>query len=276
MYNADQWKDYELLDTGDGEKLERWGSFRAPQARSPGHLADRERDRPVDNSGRPLSPQLLGRRRMGIPHEDAGSLVGLLRRAEIPHPADQLQAYGLVPEQAVNWSWMMDKIRNAGRPIDVFNLFAYTGGATVAAAAAGAEVCHVDAAKGMVQWAKENAELSGLERRPDPLHYRRRVQIRAAGATPRQASMMRSSWIRPPTGAARTAKCGSWRKICIRSSNPARAILSAEPALRAGELVYDGLVAYRAAQHAANDDRPQVQGHASTAEKSGFRSPRRA
>lgn len=73
---------------------------------------------------------------------------------------------GLFPEQAVNWSWMMDKIRNAGRPIRVLNLFAYTGGATLAAAAAGAEVCHVDAAKGMVQWAKENAQLSGLESNP--------------------------------------------------------------------------------------------------------------
>src|SRR5690606_23776466 len=73
---------------------------------------------------------------------------------------------GLFPEQAVNWSWMMEKIRNANRPIRVLNLFAYSGGATVACAAAGAEVCHVDAAKGMVQWAKENAELSGLEKAP--------------------------------------------------------------------------------------------------------------
>lgn len=73
---------------------------------------------------------------------------------------------GLFPEQAVNWSWMMDKIRNAGRPIRVLNLFAYSGGATVAAAAAGADVCHVDAAKGMIQWAKENAQLSGLESAP--------------------------------------------------------------------------------------------------------------
>src|SRR5690606_3952340 len=73
---------------------------------------------------------------------------------------------GLFPEQAVNWSWMMDKIRKANRPIRVLNLFAYSGGATIACAAAGAEVCHVDAAKGMVQWAKENAVLSGLEEAP--------------------------------------------------------------------------------------------------------------
>ena len=73
---------------------------------------------------------------------------------------------GLFPEQAVNWDFAMEKIRNAGRPIRVLNLFAYTGGATVACAAAGASVCHVDAAKGMVQWARENAKSSGLEQAP--------------------------------------------------------------------------------------------------------------
>ena len=69
---------------------------------------------------------------------------------------------GLFPEQAVNWDWFGEKIRNAGRPIKVLNLFAYTGGATLAAAAAGASVTHVDASKGMVNWAKENAAASGL------------------------------------------------------------------------------------------------------------------
>ena len=73
---------------------------------------------------------------------------------------------GLFPEQAVNWDFAMEKIRNAGRPIRVLNLFAYTGGATVACAKAGASVCHVDAAKGMVAWARENARLSGLGEAP--------------------------------------------------------------------------------------------------------------
>lgn len=68
---------------------------------------------------------------------------------------------GLFPEQAVNWDWFSEKIRKAGRPVKVLNLFAYTGGATLAAAAAGASVTHVDASKGMVNWAKENAQLSG-------------------------------------------------------------------------------------------------------------------
>ena len=73
---------------------------------------------------------------------------------------------GVFPEQAANWDFMMEKIRSAGRPIRVLNLFAYTGGATIACAAAGASVCHVDAAKGMVLWAKENAKVSGLEEKP--------------------------------------------------------------------------------------------------------------
>ena len=73
---------------------------------------------------------------------------------------------GLFPEQAVNWDWFSDKIKNANRPIKVLNLFAYTGGATLAAAAAGAQVTHVDASKGMVTWAKENAKSSGLENAP--------------------------------------------------------------------------------------------------------------
>ena len=73
---------------------------------------------------------------------------------------------GLFPEQAVNWDFAMEKIRSAGRPVSVLNLFAYTGGATVACAKAGASVCHVDAAKGMVAWARENAKLSGLEDAP--------------------------------------------------------------------------------------------------------------
>ena len=73
---------------------------------------------------------------------------------------------GLFPEQAVNWDWMMDKIQNSKREIKVLNLFAYTGGATVACASAGASVCHVDSSKGMVTWAKENITSSGLAERP--------------------------------------------------------------------------------------------------------------
>lgn len=166
MYNADLWKDYELLDTGDGEKLERWGNYvlRRPDpqviwpiANESGRwkTADGHYHRSSSGGGewdfRTKMPE-----RWTVSY---GELKFHIKPTSFKHT-------GLFPEQAVNWTWMMDKIRNAGRPIKVLNLFAYTGGATVAAAAAGAEVCHVDAAKGMVQWAKENAELSGLASAP--------------------------------------------------------------------------------------------------------------
>ena len=85
-----------------------------------------------------------------------------LWQPDLPFKAFQLQAYRSFPEQAVNWDWISDIIRKAGRPLKVLNLFAYTGGATLAAARAGAAVTHVDASKGMVTWAKENASASGL------------------------------------------------------------------------------------------------------------------
>jgi 23S rRNA (cytosine1962-C5)-methyltransferase len=166
MYKADQWKDYELLDTGGGEKLERWGSYvlRRPDpqiiwpiANETGRwkTADGHYHRSSSGGGewdfRTKMPD-----RWTISY---GELKFHIRPTSFKHT-------GLFPEQAVNWSWMMDKIRSAKRPIRVLNLFAYTGGATIAAASAGAEVCHVDAAKGMVQWAKENAQLSGLENSP--------------------------------------------------------------------------------------------------------------
>ncbi|MBP3967187.1 MULTISPECIES: class I SAM-dependent methyltransferase [Paenibacillus] len=166
MYNADLWKDYELLDTGNGEKLERWGGYvlRRPDpqviwpiANESGlwKTADGHYHRSSSGGGewefRTKMPE-----RWSISY---GELKFHIKPTSFKHT-------GLFPEQAVNWTWMMDKIRKAGRPIRVLNLFAYTGGATVAAAAAGAEVCHVDAAKGMVQWAKENAELSGLSTAP--------------------------------------------------------------------------------------------------------------
>ncbi|GGD64625.1 class I SAM-dependent methyltransferase [Paenibacillus nasutitermitis] len=166
MYNADQWKDYELLDTGGGEKLERWGSYvlRRPDPQVIWPIgsetglwssADGHYHRSSSGGGewefRTKMPD-----RWSISY---GELKFHIKPTSFKHT-------GLFPEQAVNWSWMMDKIRKAKRPIRVLNLFAYTGGATVAAAAAGAEVCHVDAAKGMVQWAKENAQLSGLANHP--------------------------------------------------------------------------------------------------------------
>lgn len=163
---ATDWQDYELLDTGSGEKLERWGNFilRRPDPQIIWPLVRETPDwknahghyhRSSSGGGQwSFRKELPDRWTIGY-----GPLKFHIKPTNFKHT-------GLFPEQAVNWSWMMDRIRSAGRPIRVLNLFAYTGGATVASAAAGAEVCHVDAVKGMVQWAKENAQLSGLEAAP--------------------------------------------------------------------------------------------------------------
>lgn len=166
MQLANDWKDYELIDTGGGEKLERWGGF---VLRRP----DPQIIWPLENENdlwRSVSARYHRSSSGGGQWEE---LVKLPDRWTIGYR--DLRFYvkptgfkhtGLFPEQAANWAWMMDKIRTAGRPIRVLNLFAYTGGATLACASAGAEVCHVDAAKGMVAWAKENAALSGLADKP--------------------------------------------------------------------------------------------------------------
>ncbi|OPA73238.1 SAM-dependent methyltransferase [Paenibacillus selenitireducens] len=166
MHLANEWQDYELIDTGGGEKLERWGDIilRRP---------DPQIIWPLENETHQWK-QVHGHY-----HRSSSGGGQWDWKKEIPErwtiSFDKLSFYikptsfkhtGLFPEQAVNWRWMMNKIQQANRPIKVLNLFAYTGGATVACAYAGAEVCHVDAAKGMVQWAKENVHLSGLGDRP--------------------------------------------------------------------------------------------------------------
>ncbi|MBO4831957.1 MAG: class I SAM-dependent methyltransferase [Oscillospiraceae bacterium] len=162
MWLAENWKDYELIDCSDGEKLERWGEHILvrpdPQAiwdtprRHPGwKRPDAKYNRSSsgggswEKNGLPASWQVR-----------YGDYTFNVKPMNFKHT-------GLFPEQAVNWEYISDRIRGAGRPVSVLNLFAYTGGATVAAAAAGASVCHVDAAKGMVSWARENARASGLE-----------------------------------------------------------------------------------------------------------------
>lgn len=166
MYIADGWKDYEVIDTGGGEKLERWGDIilRRPDPQIIWPIANESSDWRNVHGHYHRSSSGGGSWDMKKPIPDRwnisyGPLKFHIRPTSFKHT-------GLFPEQAANWSWMMDKIQNAGRPIRVLNLFAYTGGATVAAAYAGAQVVHVDAAKGMVQWAKENLALSGLADRP--------------------------------------------------------------------------------------------------------------
>ncbi len=165
MWIADQWKDYELIDCGGGEKLERWGSELLvrpdPQAIWNTPRTHRGWKR---NDGHYL------RSKTGGGHWEKGSLPASWQicYGDLTFKVGPMnfKHTGLFPEQAANWDWAQRQIRQAGRQVSVLNLFAYTGGATVACAAAGAKVCHVDAAKGMVAWAKENAKLSGLEAAP--------------------------------------------------------------------------------------------------------------
>ena len=162
MFVASEWKDYEVLDTGDGEKLERWNDIVLrrpdPQAIWPKQKpelwakADAYYHRSTKGGGEWEFFKKLPER-WTINYRD---LKFYVRPTGFKHT-------GLFPEQAVNWDWMAGLIRKADRPIRVLNLFGYTGGATLACAAAGAKVTHVDAAKGMVQWARENRECAGLD-----------------------------------------------------------------------------------------------------------------
>ena len=183
MFIADGWKDYEVLDTGYGEKLERWGRVILrrpdPQVIWP---ADNEALWKKADAHYHRSPSGGGEWEFlkKVPDQWTISYKGLTFRVR----PTGFKHTGLFPEQAANWDWMSSLIENAGRPIRVLNLFAYTGGATMACMKAGAEVCHVDAAKGMVLWAKENMELSGLSDRParfivdDALKFVQREQRR--------------------------------------------------------------------------------------------------
>ena len=165
MWIADQWKDYEVLDTSAGEKLERWGGYILVRP-DPQVIWDTPHEHPMwkhKNGHYHRSSKGGGEWEfIDLPQQWSiryKELTFNLKPFSFKHT-------GLFPEQASNWDWFSEKIRNAGRPVKVLNLFAYTGGATLAAAAAGAAVTHVDASKGMVNWAKENAVSSGLGDRP--------------------------------------------------------------------------------------------------------------
>ena len=165
MWISDQWQDFELIDCSGGEKLERWGSYTVVRP-DPQAIWQTPRNRNEWN-------------RQGGHYKRSSTGGGKWDRGNLP--SDWTIGYkdltfqvkpmnfkhmGLFPEQATNWDWAMEQIRNADREISVLNLFAYTGAATVACLKAGASVCHVDAAKGMVAWAKQNAQVSGVIDRP--------------------------------------------------------------------------------------------------------------
>ncbi len=161
-----EWKDYEIIATGNGEKLERWGDVKLlrpdPQVIWP---ASRDLSKEKNLSAHYIRQSTGGgywENIKGFPNEwQIGwrNLKFLIKPMGFKHT-------GLFPEQAVNWAKMIELIKNAKREIKVLNLFAYTGGATVACASAGANVVHIDASKGMVERAKENLALSGLKDKP--------------------------------------------------------------------------------------------------------------
>jgi 23S rRNA (cytosine1962-C5)-methyltransferase len=163
---ADRWKDYELIDSGNGEKLERFGKFifRRPEAQA---------------VWQPALPAAWGK--ADAVFETTGEENGGHWNFRKPLPEKWKMAYGslefyatagasrhlgVFPEQATQWDWVAEKIRAAGRPVKVLNLFGYTGLASLAAATAGADVTHVDASKKVITWARENQTLSGLSDKP--------------------------------------------------------------------------------------------------------------
>ena len=164
MWIANQWKDYEVIDCSAGEKLERWGKYKLLRP-DPQVIWNTEKNKDWKNLNGHYHRSAKGGGEwefFDLPEQwtiNYKSLTFNLKPFSFKHT-------GLFPEQATNWDWFSDKIKNAGRPIKVLNLFAYTGGATLAAAASGASVTHVDASKGMVGWAKENAASSGLSDAP--------------------------------------------------------------------------------------------------------------
>ncbi len=166
MRAANAWKEYELLDATDGNRLERWGKtilvrpdpqvvWKNPKQSSYWNKADAVYHRSNAGGGKWQYFRSLPQK-WNIHYEDLTLVVS----------PTGFKHTGVFPEQAVNWSWYRKVISEANRPIKVLNLFGYTGGATLACAAAGASVCHVDASKGMVQWGKENAVASKLEDKP--------------------------------------------------------------------------------------------------------------
>ncbi len=165
MWISDQWQDFELIDCGGGEKLERWGDQILVRP-DPQAIWDTPRRNPLWRT----PSARYSRSQTGGGHWDKNTVPASwdIRYKDLTFHVKPMnfKHTGLFPEQAANWDYLMAKIRGAGRPVSVLNLFGYTGAATVAAAKAGASVCHVDAAKGMVQWGKENAEASGVREAP--------------------------------------------------------------------------------------------------------------
>ena len=160
------WKDYKILDMADGQKLEKWGDVIL--SRPDPQIIWKSKSYP--EKWKNINATYHRSKTGGGSWEFTKKMPQQwrIKYKELTFNIKPMgfKHTGIFPEQAVNWDWMIEKIRNAKRDIKVLNLFAYTGGATVACSYAGASVCHVDSSKGMVAWAKDNIKSSGLEERP--------------------------------------------------------------------------------------------------------------
>ena len=163
---ANNWKDYEILDMANGEKLESWGNITL--IRPDPQIIWKEKSFPEKwkNASAKYNRSNTGGGNWNFIKPLPKSWQIKYKDLTFNIKPMGFKHTGIFPEQAVNWDWMMNKIRNSNREIKVLNLFAYTGGASVACLKAGASVCHVDSSKGMCEWAKENVASSGLRERP--------------------------------------------------------------------------------------------------------------
>ena len=166
MEIANNWKDYEIIDMAGGEKLERWKDI--VLVRPDPQIIWKNKSKPEawKNANARYNRSKTGGGSWDYKKPLPKSWQVKYKNLTFNIKPMGFKHTGLFPEQAVNWDWMMDKIKNAKREIKVLNLFAYTGGATVACLSAGASVAHVDSSKGMVEWAKENVTASGLRDKP--------------------------------------------------------------------------------------------------------------
>ncbi len=166
MNIANNWKDYEIIDMANGEKLERWGNIKL--VRPDPQIIWKEKSFPKEWEKANAVYKRSNKGGGGWNYKTKLPESWQIKYKQLTFNIKPMgfKHTGLFPEQAVNWDWMINKIQEAKRPIKVLNLFAYTGGASVACLYAGASVCHVDSSKGMVAWAKENVASSGLQDRP--------------------------------------------------------------------------------------------------------------
>ncbi len=166
MNIANEWKDYEIIDMANGEKLERWGNIKL--IRPDPQIIWKNKSFPNEwkNANARYNRSNTGGGAWEYKKRLPESWQVKYKNLTFNIKPMGFKHTGLFPEQAVNWDWMINKIQQSKRNIKVLNLFAYTGGATVACLSAGASVCHVDSSKGMTTWAKENVESSRLREKP--------------------------------------------------------------------------------------------------------------